>query len=521
MKGKAVEKEFALKVFKGLQNGNDVRGSAIATDTEARTITSDLVQFIATAFGCFLSEKYGKAESELKIGIGHDSRITAEVFKKAAAKGLSKGQVFDCGLITTPAMFQSVLLPESGFDASIMLTASHLPFNRNGMKFFTKDGALSHDELTSILVKAAELAVHYGKEDEEVRISAESLPFEDREAVPFDMVSIYVNHMQNIIKEAVQAEDYDHPLKGLHIVVDSGNGASGFFADRILKELGADTDGSQFLNPDGHFPNHVPNPENAEAMDSIRKATVENKADLGVIFDCDGDRGAVVFSDGTEVNRNTLIALLAVIVSEEAPGSFVVTDSVTSDELAEFLTGKLGMKHLRFKRGYKNVIDKGVELNAAGERCELAIETSGHGAFKENHFSDDGAYIAVKIICKMAVLKKEGRTIEELIADLKQPLESKEIRLNIKAEDFRSYGEKVLADFTEYAKAQENFHIVSPNYEGVRIAFDDPEVKGWLLFRMSLHDPVMPVNLESSVPGGVSVIEKRFRTFIEKYSELE
>ena len=136
MKGKAVEKEFALKVFKGLQNGNDVRGSAIATDTEARTITSDLVQFIATAFGCFLSEKYGKAESELKIGIGHDSRITAEVFKKAAAKGLSKGQVFDCGLITTPAMFQSVLLPESGFDASIMLTASHLPFNRNGMKFF-------------------------------------------------------------------------------------------------------------------------------------------------------------------------------------------------------------------------------------------------------------------------------------------------------------------------------------------------------------------------------------------------
>ena len=335
------------------------------------------------------------------------------------------------------------------------------------------------------------------------------------------MVSIYVNHMQNIIKEAVQAEDYDHPLKGLHIVVDSGNGASGFFADRILKELGADTNGSQFLNPDGHFPNHVPNPENAEAMDSIRKATVENKADLGVIFDCDGDRGAVVFSDGTEVNRNTLIALLAVIVSEEAPGSFVVTDSVTSDELAEFLTGKLGMKHLRFKRGYKNVIDKGVELNAAGERCELAIETSGHGAFKENHFSDDGAYIAVKIICKMAVLKKEGRTIEELIADLKQPLESKEIRLNIKAEDFRSYGEKVLADFTEYAKAQENFHIVSPNYEGVRIAFDDPEVKGWLLFRMSLHDPVMPVNLEASVPGGVSVIEKRFRTFIEKYSELE
>ena len=88
-------------------------------------------------------------------------------------------------------------------------------------------------------------------------------------------------------------------------------------------------------------------------MEAARKATQEAKADLGVIFDCDGDRGAVVFSDGTEVNRNTLIALLGVIVSEQAPGSVIVTDSVTSDELAAFLTGDLGLKHLRFKRGYK------------------------------------------------------------------------------------------------------------------------------------------------------------------------
>jgi phosphomannomutase len=256
-------------------------------------------------------------------------------------------------------------------------------------------------------------------------------------------------------------------------------------------------------------------------MDAARKATLDAKADLGVIFDCDGDRGAVVFSDGTEVNRNTLIALLAAIISETAPGTTIVTDSVTSDELASFLTGKLGMKHLRFKRGYKNVINKGIELNEAGEQCELAIETSGHGAFRENYFSDDGAYISVKIIIKMAQLLKEGKKIESLIADLKSPAESREVRFTIHAEDFRAVGEKVLADFLEYARSQKTFRIVEPNYEGVRIAFDDEEVKGWMLLRMSLHDPVLPMNLESEKAGGTDVIMERLAPFFAKYKELE
>ena len=225
----------------------------------------------------------------------------------------------------------------------------------------------------------------------------------------------------------------------------------------------------------------------------------------------------MVFSDGTEVNRNTLIALLGVIVAEQAPGSTIVTDSVTSDELAIFLTEELGLKHLRFKRGYKNVIDKGIELNAAGEVCELAIETSGHGAFRENHFSDDGAYIATKIICRMAKLRKEGKKIESLIEKLEQPAEAAEIRLNITVPDFKAYGQQALDDFKVFCEADPRFHIVSPNYEGVRVAFDDDEVKGWMLIRLSLHDPVIPINLESKHPGGVEIIKDRIRPFFMKY----
>ena len=513
------EKNY-LQYFKRVQNGNDVRGAAIATDKEALTISEPLAAYIARAFASYLSEKLGKPASELRIGVGHDSRMTAPQMKAGCLLGLSMAKAYDCGLITTPAMFCSTVLPGSNFDGAVMITASHLPFNRNGMKFFTKDGALSKAELTQILEQAAALAGVFAEESPETLLTSDKLPVGDGTVTVFDMKSLYCEHMKEIIR-ANSGSDEGKPLTGLRIAVDSGNGASGFFASDILEPLGADTEGSQFLNPDGTFPNHVPNPEDKTAMEAIQKATLEHHADLGVIFDCDGDRAAVVFSDGMPVNRNTLIALLGVIVAEQAPGSTVVTDSVTSDELAEFLEGSLGLKHLRFKRGYKNVIDKGIELNAAGETCELAIETSGHGAFKENYFSDDGAYIAAKIIGRLARIRREGKTLESLIADLRQPAEAAEIRLSITAEDFKAYGQQVLEDFRAFCAADPRFHIVSPNYEGVRVAFDDEEVKGWLLIRLSLHDPVIPINLESANDGGVDILKERIRPFIEAHSALQ
>ncbi len=508
------------KAFLKLQNGNDVRGAAIAAGDEKKTLTPSLAQFIAAGFVSFLAEKTKKAAGDLRIGVGHDSRVTAEVLTEACLKGLSEAATYNCNLISTPAMFQSTVLPASDFDGAIMITASHLPFNRNGMKFFTKEGGLEHDELTKVLENAIALAEQYGEEDEEEIVSAKNLPVADKASEDFDMTKAYSDEMKKIIKEAVQAEDYEHPLKGLHIVEDAGNGAAGFFATEILEPLGADISGSVFLDPDGSFPNHVPNPENPDAMNAARKATVENNADLGVIFDCDGDRGAVVFKDGTEVNRNVLIALLAAIVSQEHPNSTVVTDSVTSDELQDFLENKLNMKHLRFKRGYKNVISKGIELNEKGEDCQLAIETSGHGAFKENYFSDDGAYIAVKIICKMATLMKEGKEIESLIADLSSPAESIEVRYKISGEDFGAYGQSVLDDFKAMAEADSRFHIVSPNYEGIRVSFDDEEVKGWMLVRKSLHDPVLPINVEAQKEGGADIIMGRVLPFFGQYDRL-
>ena len=506
--------------FKKLQNGNDVRGVAIATQDEPRTLSAGAVTFIAASFADFLAQKTGKTAASLRIGVGHDSRLSANELKMACFAGLGNAEIFDCGLISTPAMFQSTVLDASHFDGAIMLTASHLPYQRNGMKFFMRDGALNKAELSQILENAADLCAKFGVVDENDLVSCGNFSRGTGSPHPFDMVEVYASHMREWIKSAVNAADYDHPLTGLHIIEDAGNGAAGFFAGRILEPLGADISGSVFLAPDGTFPNHVPNPEDETAMAAIQKATRDAGADLGVIFDCDGDRGAVVFRDGTEVNRNALIALLATIVAESSPGSTIVTDSVTSDELQDYLENHLHLKHLRYKRGYKNVIDKAIELNQNGEKSELAIETSGHGAFKENHFSDDGAYIATKIIAKMAVLKRDGRKIEDLISALAHPAESREIRFKITNPDFVAYGKKVLEDFRAFANADDRFIIVEPNFEGIRVRFDDPEVHGWMLLRMSLHDPAMPMNIESKNTGGVDIIMRRLAPFFANYSEL-
>jgi len=291
-------------------------------------------------------------------------------------------------MASTPAMFMTTVDDELAVTGGVMITASHLPFNRNGLKFFTKEGGLEKADIAEILGIASRGDLPVGKTG--------------GKCIEYDFMTRYKAHLVDYIRTGVNAENFNSPLEGLHIVVDAGNGSGGFFVD-VLKELGANTAGSLFTCPDGHFPNHVPNPEDKKAMASVCQAVVKNNADLGIIFDTDVDRSAIVLRNGQPVNRNSLIALIAAVILKEHPGSTVVTDSVTSDGLAEFIK-QHGGKHHRFKRGYKNVIDEGLRLNKMGEECWLAIETSGHCALRENFFLDDGAFLVAKLIIQAARL---------------------------------------------------------------------------------------------------------------------
>ena len=496
------------KFYKQFKSGTDIRGVASeGVEGQPVNLTDDVVARMADGFVLWLSKKVSKAPETLTISIGRDSRISgphivsicSERFKRCGAT------VLDCSLASTPSMFMTTV--DLGCDGALQITASHHPFNRNGLKFFTREGGLEGSDIEEIL--------EYAQNGES---PAENACGEIRKV---DYMTDYAKGLCKKIKKEVNAEDYDHPLKGFKIVVDAGNGAGGFYADKVLSVLGADTTGSRYLDPDGMFPNHIPNPEDATAMASICEAVKEANADLGVIFDTDVDRGGAVDNKGNEINRNRLVAVAAAIALEGNEGGTVVTDSITSSGLKEFIENTLGGQHYRYRRGYKNVIDKALELNAQGINCPLAIETSGHAAMKENYFLDDGAYLCTKIIIKAAQMRKEGKELDELTAALKEPVESKEVRFKILESDFRACGEKIINDLTAYAMAQNGWNVANDNREGIRVSFDKDNGDGWFLLRLSVHDPIMPLNIESDSVGGVDIIYNKLNEFLKTTSGLE
>ncbi len=478
-----------MKNYTELKSGSDVRGYASDIFENEVNLTDEAVYDISAAFVLFLEKKSGKKATELTVSVGHDSRITAEKIKAKVIEALTAAgvSVLDCGLSSTPAMFMTTV--KLNCDGAVQITASHHPADRNGLKFFLPSGGLDSSDIVEIIESANK---------------SESALKAEGSVKKYDFMTEYAAGLRELICSELGCKEEDKPLKDYHIVVDAGNGAGGFYADKVLAPLGADTSGSVYLEPDGMFPNHIPNPENAAAMASISDAVIKSNADLGVIFDTDVDRAGCVDPDGVEINRNRLVALAAAIALENEPGSTVVTDSVTSAGLKTFIEENLGGKHHRFKRGYKNVINEAVRLCNEGVNAPLAIETSGHAALKENYFLDDGAYLVTKIIIKMAKLGKEGKSISDLTADLKMPQEEKELRFGIEVEDFRSYGECVIEGLQRWceAKADEGYIIADDNREGLRVSLYD----GWFLLRLSVHDPVMPMNIESDSKGGVRKI---------------
>ena len=492
--------------FKKLQNGSDVRGIAIQTEGGPEpNLNKEVAGQIAGAFCYMLAKKVNKNPVMLKICVGQDSRISGDELKEGLLEAISLwgAEGHDAGLATTPAMFMSTVLPQFEFDGAIMITASHLPYERNGFKFFTAQGGFEKEEISEML-RLASRYTFIGGVYEENKVNL--MPF-------------YSAYLRQMISQGLK--DVPGYLKGMHIVVDAGNGASGFFAKDVLEKMGADVSGSLYLEPDGTFPNHPANPEDPAAMAAICKAVRDNDADLGIIFDTDGDRSAAVGPGGIPIARNEIVALAAALAADDYPGGTVVTDSVTSNELHEFLEGKLGLRHLRYKRGYKNVINKAKELSAAGEQAFLAIETSGHAAYSDNYYLDDGAFLAVQIVINAARLKAQGKDITALLEGLGSPAESKEVRFKIKAEDLSSYGKGVLEDFNRWAEYSNKLEVVEPNYEGVRVNYDLDGYKGWFLLRMSLHDPVMALNVESQAPGGADKALAAIYDFMEDYKEIE
>lgn len=488
--------------LKQLINGSDIRGIAVTTEEHEANLTEKEVKEIATGFLNLLIKEYAVDSDSLRIAVGFDSRITGpeiiehltEVFTDAGAT------VLDAGLATTPALFMATQFPEIDADAGIMVTASHLPYFYNGLKFFTKQGGAEHEDMEKIV------------EYSDVEITAPKKG--EIEVIP--LISLYA---EDLVKKIRAKTGEEMPLENMHIVLDAGNGAGGFFADQVLEKLGAKIEGSQFLEPDGYFPNHIPNPDNKEAMASIQKAVLDHDADLGIIFDTDVDRAAVVDNKGQAINRNNLIAVLAHIVLQEEPGATIVTNSPTTTHLKTFIE-ELGGKQYRYISGYRNVINKAIELNEEGVSTPLAIETSGHAAFRENYFLDDGAYVVAKILMLLPELNKEGKQLSDLIKNLKQPAEAQEVRFAIEVDDFQEYGHEVIKDMEDFVEKTDGFEIEPDNTEGIRVNVSEPLGSGWFLLRMSLHEPLLVLQVENDETGKNHEVFQILESFFKQYEAL-
>ncbi len=246
------------KGLAALRNGSDIRGVALeGVEGERVNLTPEAARQLAKGFATWLSHKLDKDVSTLTVAVGRDPRLSgAAIIETVADELAALGiRVLDCGLATTPAMFMSCIFEEFKADGSIMVTASHLPWNRNGLKFFTAEGGVEASDIVAI--------TEYAEADE---LGPAEAPAAIEQA---DLISRYAAHLRSLITEKLGEPT---PLAGLKIVVDAGNGSAGFFARDVLAPLGADVSASQFLRRPWH-PSRARSRQTAPTWASSSKPT--------------------------------------------------------------------------------------------------------------------------------------------------------------------------------------------------------------------------------------------------------
>jgi phosphomannomutase len=463
----------------------------------------------------FFAYCIGHAIGQLHQGVGPNKKVTLAIGRDprphgtALADALARGataaglHVIDLGLATTPAC-AAYTITHPGTIA-VMVTASHLPRDRNGFKIF---GMVQ--ELHALSEPAQLCATTW--------FNHGILPLYNEHAVMCHESDPSLDFYKSALRQAATTTttstttgtSSSSSLAGFKIVLNTGNGSGGFFA-QVLQELGADVSGSIHLNPDGNFPNGIPNPEDPAMLQATIAAMTAANADLGIMLDTDADRcGFVVPTTTTSqaqrytaLNRNRLIALLGVVFSHEYPGCTIVTDSVTSEGLTTFLQDTLGLAHVRYLKGYANVIGKAKELTESGTcQAELAIETSGHCAMREHKYLDDGTYTAIKV---SNLLARHGRNLLALIADLPEMSEVAELRMEVASLDALDHvfdccqtmvdaycagGDRDRDDRTSSTPWQ----VDRLNLEGIRVRLGDGQ---FFMLRKSLHDPIISLQIEA------------------------
>ena len=455
--------EFDHSVFRKY----DIRGSV----EEPAQLTPELAELVGKALGTYLPENF----QTRCIYVGSDNRLTSPALKGALISGLlATGlEVVDIGEVLTPTVYYaSASYGEQG--AGVMITGSHLDTRYNGIKMAYGKLALAGEQIQQLreIIEEEQFSIGNG-----------------------NLVKDYsfINQHLDAIGSMVTLE------KPLHVVLDAGNGLSGKYIPPVLESIGARVT-CLFCEPDGTYPNHLPNPEDPEMTQDLEKKVVEVKADLGLAFDGDSDRCGFIDNNGHHIAADRLLALLAKDLLSRKPGSSIVFDVKASQALPTEIE-RYGGIPVMWKSGHSLMKQKMNEIGSP-----LGGEVSGHLFIGEDYYGfDDAPLVALKTL---GILSHSDKSIAEIFADIPKLEATPEIILDT-PDDIKF---NVISDVTN--ELEKHFEVNT--VDGARVQFEN----GWGLVRASNTQPAITLRFEAYEREQIVEYMQLFTSLLSNHPEI-
>ncbi|MBU1045822.1 phosphomannomutase/phosphoglucomutase [Patescibacteria group bacterium] len=357
---------------------------------------------ISKAFAIFVKDFYSSAAPS--VIVGYDIRKSSEEIFEAVVSGLNSEncRVISIGCCSTPLNYFANW--KRGADASVMITASHNPKEYNGLKFSLRKVVALAEE--NGVEKIKEIALGMSQNDEYVYEG-------EAEKQGEEALNEYLDFL---VKEA---EGMNIPQ--FKIAVSCGNGMVGPEFKRLADKLGIKDQGI-FMEPDGDFPNHEPNPLNERAITSLQELMRGDDFDFGIIFDGDGDRLMVLTEEGQPVKNDFLIGILGKFFAADSDNKKIVCDARMSRGAREYLE-KFGIEAIKSKVGYPHVKKL---MRQSG--IFVGGELSGHFFWQDFSYAESALLTLIRL---MRVLAVEDKKISELIKPMQNYFNSGELNFEV------------------------------------------------------------------------------------------
>ena len=475
-----------LSVFRAY----DIRGTY--PDQINEYFAFDLARVLANEF---------KKQGLKSIAVGFDARHSSKNLASHFISGLvyqnPKLQVFVIGQVPTPYLYFATRKNGGLSKSGVMITASHNPGNYNGFKLAINAKRLSGETIQN-LAKQFNFLTPLAPE------LKKSLPYDDLKNKPNSQIQ-FVDIAQEYLNEVHQSSNFINSNSKLKIVLDCGNGITGAFAPKIFESFGFEVV-PLYCDLDANFPNHEPDCSRAENLKDLQKMVLNQKADLGLAFDGDGDRLAVVDNLGQIVSIDLIILLFALNIKNNSEKNIsLIHDVKCSNLISEELKPK-NINVIMCATGHSFISEKISQTGA-----EFAGEMSGHLFFNDRWGGfDDGIYAGVRIA---EIVQNSKKTLSEITSVFPSYYNTPEILVSFKtdAEKF-----SFMASFKELFKEKETQQYQVYDLDGIRLNFHSHFATGWGIVRASNTSAKLTIRFEAKNKKDLTKISDFFVLAIKK-----